>query len=173
MIAPQTTFMKAADKVHGGRCEPQWFVVDASDLVVGHLATKLATILMGKHKPEYTPHVDTGDFVVVINADKVRFSGRPIKHDENENYTTKMAQKTYTWYTGWPGGQRHISAIDLWSKKPTDILKLAVKRMLPKNALARHMLDKLKLFSGPNHTHQAQQPIPLPEFLHPNRVQNS
>lgn len=167
MIAPQTTFMKSTDRAPGGQCEPQWFVVDASGLVVGHLATKIATILMGKHKPEYTPHVDTGDYVIVINADKVRFTGRAIKHDTNEHFTKKMAQKTYTWYTGWPSGQRHISAIDMWEKKPTEILKLAVKRMLPKNALARHMLDKLKLFAGPTHEHQAQQPQPLPAHLAP------
>ena len=167
VIAPQTTFMKAADRVQGGKCEPRWFVIDGSGLVVGHLATKIATVLMGKHRPEYTPHVDTGDYVIVINADKVRFTGRPIKHEANEHFTKKMAQKKYTWYTGWPGGQRHIGAIEMWAKKPTEILKLAVKRMLPKNALARHMLDKLKLFVGPEHPHQAQQPLPLPAFLQP------
>lgn len=169
VIAPQTTFMKATDRAHGGKCEPTWFVVDASGMIVGHLATRLATILMGKHKPEYTPHVDTGDYVIVLNADKVRFTGRPIKHDQNQHFTTKMAQKVYTRYTGWPGGQRKTSAINMWSKKPNEILKLAVKRMLPKNALARHMLDKLKLFAGPAHTHQAQQPLPLPEHLFPKR----
>jgi large subunit ribosomal protein L13 len=79
-----------------------------------------------------------------------------------------MSQKTYTWFTGWPGGQRHIKAIDLWAKKPNEILKLAVKRMMPKNALARHMLDKLKLFAGPDHEHQAQQPQPFPEHLLPS-----
>lgn len=122
---------------------------------------------MGKHKPEYTPHVDTGDYVIVLNADKIRFSGKSVRHKDNTRCTTKMSNKTYTWYTGWPSGQRHITAINLWSKKPTEILKLAVKRMLPKNALARHMLDKLKLFEGDTHPHQAQQPVPFPEYLLP------
>ena len=159
--------MKATDRNHGGKCEPRWFVVDGDGLVVGHLATKIAGVLMGKHRPEYTPHVDTGDYVVVINADKVRFTGRAVKHDKYQYNSKKMMTKEYVRYTGWPGGQRRVKAIDLWEKKPTEVLKLAVKRMLPKNALARHMLDKLKLFTGPNHSHQAQQPVPLPEHLLP------
>ncbi|MBM4074402.1 MAG: 50S ribosomal protein L13 [Planctomycetes bacterium] len=169
MIAPQTTFLKPADTRHGGKCQPKWYVVDGTGMVVGQLATKIATILMGKHKPEYTPHIDTGDYVIVVNADKVRFTGRALKHDRNENYTKKMAQKTYTWYTGFPGGQRHVGAIEIWEKNPTEILKLAVKRMMPKNALARHMLDKLKLFVGPDHPHQAQKPVPLPDYLTPSK----
>ncbi len=159
--------MKATDRLPGGTAEPRWYVIDATGMVVGRLATQIATVLMGKHRPEYTPHVDTGDYVIVINADKVQFSGDEMKHKSHEHFTTKMSKKSYTWYTGWPGGQRHIDAIDLWSKKPNEILKLAVKRMMPKNALARHMFDKLKLFSGPTHPHQAQQPEPFPEHLLP------
>lgn len=136
-------------------------------MVVGRLATQLATVLMGKHKPEYTPHCDAGDYVIVVNADKIRFTGSPMKHKTCTQYTTKMSKKGYRWYTGWPSGQREIKAVDLWEKKPTEILKLAVKRMMPKNALARHMLDKLRLFVGPTHTHQAQQPVPFPEYLLP------
>ena len=136
-------------------------------MIVGRLATQLATVLMGKHKPEYTPHVDTGDYVIVLNADKVRFTGGEMVHDQHEHYTTKMAKKNYVWFTGWPSGQRTIKALDLWVKKPNEILHLAVKRMLPKNALARHMLDKLKLITGTTHQYQAQQPVPFPEHLLP------
>lgn len=136
-------------------------------MVIGRLATQIATVLMGKHNPAYTPHVDTGDYVIVVNADKVRFTGGKAVHATNKQYTTKMAKKSYVWYTGWPGGQKSIKAVDLWEKKPTELLQLAVKRMMPKNALARHMLDKLKLVVGPNHNHQAQQPMPFPEHLLP------
>lgn len=167
MIAPGTTFLKAADRGPAGNHQAKWFVVDADGMTVGRLATRLATILMGKHRPDYTPHVDTGDYVIVVNADKVRFSGGKMAHEEFPYYTTKMAKKSYMWFTGWPSGQRNIPAIDLWKKNPTEILTLAVKRMLPKNALATHMLAKLKLFAGPNHTHQAQQPQPLPAYLMP------
>ena len=167
MIAPQTTFVKTEQVRQGHAYAPKWYVIDAEGMIVGRLATRLATVLMGKHKPEYTPHVDTGDYVIVVNADKVRFTGGQMVHQENEQYTTKMAKKTYTWFTGWPGGQRHIKAVDLWTKKPTQMLYLAVRRMLPKNALARHMLDKLKLVAGPTHEHQAQQPLPFPQHLLP------
>lgn len=167
MIAPQTTFVKPAEARQGGAHAPKWYVVDAEGMVVGRLATQLATILMGKHKPEYTPHVDTGDYVIVLNADKVRFTGGEMVHPKHEHYTTKMSKKSYQWFTGWPSGQRNIKALDLWTKKPTELLNLAVKRMLPKNALARHMLDKLKLVVGATHPYQAQQPAPLPEHLLP------
>ena len=167
MIAPQTTFVKGAETRQGGTRSPKWFVIDAEGMIVGRLATRLATVLMGKHKPEYTPHVDTGDYVIVLNADKVRFTGGEMVHEKHEHYTTKMAKKSYQWFTGWPSGQRNIDALDLWIKKPTEILHLAVKRMLPKNALARHMLDKLKLQTGTTHPYQAQQPVPFPEHLLP------
>ena len=167
VIAPGTTFLKAADRGPSGNHQAKWFVVDAEGMTVGRLATRLATVLMGKHRPDYTPHVDTGDYVVVINADKIQFSGSRMAHDRHPNFTTKMSKKSYVWFTGWPSGQRQIPAIDLWEKRPTQILMLAVKRMLPKNALATHMLAKLKLFAGPTHTHQAQQPQPLPAYLMP------
>jgi len=167
VIAPQTSFLKPADVRQGGARAAKWYVLDAEGMVVGRLATQLATVLMGKHKPEYTPHVDTGDYVIVLNADKVRFTGGVMVHDKYDHYTTKMAKKSYQWFTGWPGGQRDIDALDLWSKNPTELLRLAVKRMLPKNALARHMLDKLKLVVGNEHTFQAQQPTPFPEHLLP------
>jgi len=127
---------------------PKWWLVDASDKVVGRLASDIAVILMGKHRPTYTPHVDTGDFVVVINAEKVVFSGR------------KWDQKRYTWYTGYPG--LHVEmAGDRLARKPGRILREAVRRMLPKNKLATHMLQKLKIYAGDQHPHQAQQPEPI------------
>jgi large subunit ribosomal protein L13 len=119
--------------------------VDATDRLVGRLASEIAVLLMGKHRPTYTPHVDTGDFVVVTNVEKVAFSGR------------KWEQKQYTWYTGHPG-LRSESAAARHAKKPERILRDAVRRMLPKNKLANKMLAKLKLYRGPDHPHQAQQP---------------
>jgi large subunit ribosomal protein L13 len=157
--------MKPADIVGGHR--PKWYVVDADGMVVGRLAAELAQVLMGKHKPEYTPHVDTGDYVIVLNADKVQFVGGKMSHPKHKYFSSKMARKTYFRHSEYPGGQRIIPAITLWEQKPTEILRLAVKRMLPKNALARHMLDKLKLYAGAEHPHQAQQPQPLPAHLLP------
>jgi large subunit ribosomal protein L13 len=130
-----------------GELEQQWLLVDAADQIVGRLASKIAVVLMGKHRPIYTPHVDTGDFVVVVNAEKVVFTGN------------KWKQKKYTWYTGYPG-QKSITAERRLEKQPELILKEAVRRMLPKNKLGRKMLSKLKIFTGPDHTHQAQQPEP-------------
>jgi large subunit ribosomal protein L13 len=144
---------------------PEWFVVDADQQVVGRLATKLATILMGKHKPTYTPHVDTGDFVVVVNADKVRFTGVPIANKDHPYFTKKMLTSTYERYSGYPSGRTVITAHDLLKSKPEKILQEAVRRMLPKNKLGRQMLSKLKLYAGPEHPHQAQQPRELPEHL--------
>ena len=157
----RTSVVKPADR------KPEWYVVDASGMTVGRLATQIATVLMGKHKPQYTPHVDTGDYVIVINAGQVKFSGNQMAHAENEQYSTKMAKKSYRWHTQWPGGLREVSAIQLWEKKPEEILRLAVRRMMPKSALGKRMLDKLKLFAGANHPHQSQQPSPLPEHLMP------
>lgn len=144
---------------------PEWFVVDADNQIVGRLATRLATILMGKHKPTYTPHVDTGDFVVVVNADKVRFTGTPIADERHPYFTRKMLTSTYERYSGYPGGRKVQTASDLLDSKPEKILHEAVRRMLPKNKLGRQMLKKLKLYSGPEHPHQAQEPRELPEHL--------
>ena len=137
------TYMARAQDV-----EPKWLVVDATDKVVGRLASDIAVILMGKHKPTYTPHVDTGDFVIVINADKVVFTGK------------KWERKQYTWYTGYPG-LKSETAEARKAKKPEMILGEAVRRMLPKNKLGTKMLSKLKLYCGPEHPHQAQDPQPI------------
>ncbi len=133
-----------------GQVAPQWYVIDAADQVVGRLAAQIAPILMGKHRPTYTPHIDTGDYVIVVNADKVVFTGN------------KWRQKSYQRYSGYPGGQREEAAFKLFERHPERILELAIKRMMPKNKIGRHMMDKLKLFNGPQHDHQAQQPIALP-----------
>jgi large subunit ribosomal protein L13 len=130
-----------------GEVTPNWWHVDATDKVVGRLAGDIAVILMGKHKPIYTDHVDTGDFVVVTNCEKVTFSGN------------KWEQKEYSWYTGYTG-QKRETAESRRRRKPEAILRDAVRRMLPKNRLGRRMLDKLKLYPGPDHPHQAQQPQP-------------
>jgi len=128
-----------------GEHEPCWWLVDAQGKVVGRLASDIAMILMGKHRPEYTPHVDTGDYVVVINAEKVVFTGK------------KWDQKEYRWYTGYPG--QHVeTARKRLQRHPTKILTEAVRRMLPKNKLAYKMLRKLKVYAGSEHPHQAQQP---------------
>lgn len=130
-----------------GEVEPKWWLVDGTDKVVGRLASDIAVILMGKHRPTYTPHVDTGDFIVVINADKVVFTGK------------KWEQKRYTWYTGHPG-LRSETAARRMRRRPEMILREAVRRMLPKNKLAAKMLSKLKIYTGDQHPHQAQQPEP-------------
>ncbi|MBD3674016.1 MAG: 50S ribosomal protein L13 [Planctomycetaceae bacterium] len=146
---------------------PEWYVVDADKMVVGRLAAKLATILMGKHKPTYTPHVDTGDYVVVLNADRVRFTGKPLAHPKMPYYTNKTDRKVYEHYTGYPSGRRLESALQVWQKHPEKILHEAVRRMLPKNKLGRQMLRKLKLVVGTEHNFQAQSPTELPEHLRP------
>ncbi len=128
--------------------EKQWWLVDATDAVVGRLASEIATVLMGKHTPKYTPHVDTGDFVVVVNCEKIHFTG------------SKMAKKTYSWFTGYTG-LRSETAEHRLNRAPELILKEAVRRMLPKNKLGVDMLDKLKIYKGDSHPHQAQNPQPL------------
>jgi large subunit ribosomal protein L13 len=128
--------------------KPQWWLVDASDKVVGRLATEIATILMGKHRPTYTPHVDTGDFVIVLNCDQVVFTGK------------KWDQKQYTWYTGYMGLKTETAG-KRKARRPELILYHAVRRMLPKNKLAYKMLTKLKIYPGTEHPHQAQQPQPI------------
>lgn len=127
----------------------KWYVVDAKDKVLGRLATQIATRLRGKHKPIFTPHADTGDFVVVVNAEQVALTGR------------KWEKKTYYRHSGYVGGLKQTSARELLGKKPRDILRFAVKGMLPKNSLGRRQLKKLKIYVGPEHPHQAQKPESL------------
>ncbi len=129
--------------------ERRWFIVDANQVVVGRLSTQIAAVLRGKHRPDFTPHVDTGDYVIVINADKVRFTGK------------KMLQKTYLSYSLYPGGQKSRTPADLLAKKPERILENAVRGMLPKTKLGRAMFKKLFVYAGAEHPHQAQQPQPL------------
>jgi len=130
-----------------GSVEQNWHLVDATDCILGRLATDIAMILMGKHRPEYTAHVDTGEFIVVINAEKVVMTGN------------KLKVRHYAWYNGY-NRQKMESYAERLQRKPTDLVTMAVKRMLPKNALGRHMLFKLKVYPGPEHPHQAQQPQP-------------
>jgi large subunit ribosomal protein L13 len=130
-----------------GTVPQRWFVIDATDQVVGRLAVRIATILRGKHRPEYTPHIDTGEFVIVVNASKVRFTGK------------KMQTKTYSAYTHYPGGLKVVKARDLLKTHPERILEAAVRRMVPRNRLGRQQMTKLKIYGGPNHPHQAQQPV--------------
>jgi large subunit ribosomal protein L13 len=129
--------------------ERQWHVVDVEGVVLGRVCSKIASVLRGKHKPSYTPHVDTGDYVIVLNADKVRLTG------------AKLDDKEYLSYTGYPGGQRAINAKNLMVKKPTAVVEKAVKGMLPKNKLGRAMIKKLFVYAGPDHPHGAQKPQEL------------
>jgi large subunit ribosomal protein L13 len=129
-----------------GQIAPRWVLVDAEDAALGKMAAKIAPILMGKTKPTYTPHVDTGDYVIVINADKVKLTGK------------KAQTKQYDYYTNYPGGHKYVSFADMMARKPEKVIELAVKRMLPKNKLGTQMLRKLKVYRGPEHEHQAQKP---------------
>ena len=140
-----TVLMKKTYMARTGERQAQWWVVDATDKVVGRLASDIAMILMGKHRPTYTPHVDTGDFVIVTNVGKVTLTGK------------KWDQKEYAWVTGYPGQKIEKAGIRL-QRRPELILREAVRRMLPKNKLAFKMLNKLKLYSGTEHPHQAQMP---------------
>ncbi|AAZ56647.1 50S ribosomal protein L13 [Thermobifida fusca] len=126
----------------------QWHVIDASDVVLGRLASRVATLLRGKHKPYYAPHVDTGDYVIVVNADKVVLTGK------------KLEQKRAYRHSGYPGGLRSIPYSELMAKNPARAVEKAVKGMLPKNSLGRRMAKKLKVYAGPEHPHQAQKPVP-------------
>ncbi|GAB3961423.1 50S ribosomal protein L13 [Actinoallomurus acanthiterrae] len=126
----------------------QWHVIDATDVVLGRLASQVATLLRGKHKPIYAPHLDTGDFVIIINADKVALSGK------------KLEQKKAYRHSGYPGGLRSIGYGELMKKNPERAVEKAIKGMLPKNSLGRKMASKVKVYAGPNHPHQAQQPVP-------------
>ncbi len=129
--------------------ERNWYVVDAEGETLGRLCTKIASVLRGKHKPSYTPHVDCGDFVIVINAGKVRLTG------------SKMDKKEYITFSGYPGGQKRKTAKELIAKKPFAPIEIAVKGMLPKNKLGRQMYRKLFVYAGSEHPHQAQQPQPF------------
>jgi large subunit ribosomal protein L13 len=127
----------------------KWYLVNAEGKILGRLSTELAKILKGKNKPIYTPHVDTGDFVIVVNAGKVTLTGN------------KLKDKIYYHHTGYPGGIREVSAEKLLAKKPTEMIRMAVRGMLPKNSLGRQMLRKLKIYAGPGHPHEAQKPVSL------------
>jgi len=127
----------------------KWWVVDAEDRVLGRLASRIATVLMGKHRPTYTPNRDTGDFVVVINAEKIRVTG------------TKARNKEYDWYTYHPGGRKVVTYDEMIKRHPTRPIELAVRRMMPKGPLGRQMFSKLKVYAGSAHPHQAQQAEPL------------
>lgn len=145
----RTTYMAKPNAV-----ERKWYVIDAAGKRVGRLATEIATILRGKHKPEFTPHVDTGDFVVVVNVEKVVFTGK------------KLQNKIYYRHSGYPGGLRATKAADMLRAHPERVLYSAVKGMLPHNSLGAKQLTKLKLYVGPEHPHQAQQPVPWETASH-------
>jgi large subunit ribosomal protein L13 len=132
-----------------GDVQRQWHVIDATDVVLGRLASQVAVLLRGKHKPTFAPHVDTGDFVVIINADKVALTGN------------KLEQKRAYRHSGYPGGLRSRSYVELLEKHPTKAVEKAVRGMLPKNSIARAQITKLKVYAGPEHPHQAQQPQPF------------
>jgi large subunit ribosomal protein L13 len=132
-----------------GELNQQWHVIDATDLVLGRLSSKLAMILMGKHKPTYTPHTDTGDFVIVLNADKIKVTGN------------KLVNKEFQTYSGYTSGQKRFSYEVMMKKHPELLLERSIRRMLPKNKIAAHMLGKLKIYRGAEHPHQAQNPQTL------------
>jgi large subunit ribosomal protein L13 len=132
-----------------GEIEQRWHLIDATDKVVGRLAVAIANILRGKHRPIYTPNLDTGEYVIVLNVGKIRFTGK------------KWDQKTYAHYTHFPGGLKVLTAQEVFDKHPDRILELAVKRMVPRNKLGRAQMSKLKIYAGPSHPHQAQQPQEL------------
>lgn len=138
------TYVTKPDEV-----QREWFVVDASGKTLGRLATEVARILRGKHKPIYSPMIDVGDYVIVVNAEKVRVTGR------------KLTQKFYYRHSGYPGGFKQVSLRDMLARHPTRVIEYAVWGMLPKNALGRRMFKKLKVYAGPDHPHQAQNPKPL------------
>jgi large subunit ribosomal protein L13 len=132
-----------------GEIAREWYLVDAQGQTLGRLATQIADTLRGKRKPQYTPHVDTGDFVVVVNAEKIAVTGN------------KLDQKRYYRHSGYPGGLRSRTLRDQLERRPTEVLRTAVRGMLPKNRLARRQLTKLKIYAGPEHPHEAQNPRPL------------
>ena len=139
----RTYFAKQADITR------KWLLVDASGKTLGRLAARVASLLRGKHKPTFTPHVDTGDHVVIINAGKIHLTG------------DKFRTKIYTYHTGYPGGLKSLTAEHVHAKKPTALLEEAIKGMLPKNPLGKQMARKLNIYPGPEHPHQAQSPEPI------------
>lgn len=139
----QTYYAKPGEIIGG------WRIIDATDIPLGRLAAEVATVLMGKHRPDYTPHVDCGDFVIVTNATKVALTGN------------KASQRLKLRYTGYPGGLKAQTYGQVREQKPERLIRDAVRRMLPKNRLSRVMLSKLKVYEGPEHPHQAQQPVPM------------
>ncbi len=139
----KTTYPRACDVPRA------WHLIDANGQVLGRMAVRIATILMGKHRPIWSPHVDTGEFVIVVNAAKVKTTG------------TKLEKRLVRHHSGWIGGLKEIPATRMHAKKPGELIRLAVRRMLPKTKLARHMLTKLKIYGGPEHPHAAQAPKPL------------
>jgi large subunit ribosomal protein L13 len=143
MRAMKTFVAKPSDR------ERNWLIVDASGKTLGRLATQIADALRGKRKPTYTPHIDTGDFVIVINAEKIHVTGN------------KLAQKRYYRHSGYPGGLKSRSLADMLDRRPEEVIRLAVKGMLPRNRLARRQITKLKVYAGPEHPHAAQQPQPM------------
>lgn len=136
-------------RVKADEIERNWYLIDAENKVLGRLASEIAQILRGKHKVKYSPHLDTGDFVVLINAAKVRVSGR------------KIEQKTYFRHSGYPGGKRNVPIIEVLQQHPERVIRDAVKGMLPKTKLGRRQMKKLKIYAGPEHPHEAQQPEKL------------
>lgn len=141
---------KATPSARPGDVEGKWYVLDATDVVLGRAATQIAMALRGKNKPTFTPHMDTGDFVIIINADKVKLTGN------------KMDDKRYYWHSGFPGGIKTRTATQLLDKRPEEVWRRAVWGMLPKNRLGRQLIRKLKVYAGPDHPHEAQQPQPFP-----------
>lgn len=140
----QKSFLASA-KTH----QQEWFLVDAADRILGRMATRIAMVLMGKHKPTYTPFLDTGDFVVVLNASKIRLTGR------------KAEQKVYKRFSGYPGGQREVPFAEEFARHPEEVVRHAVASMLPRGTLGRQQITKLKVYAGADHPHQAQAPKPL------------
>jgi len=138
------TYMAKASQI-----DSSWYFIDAKDVVLGRMAARIAIILQGKHKPVYTPHVDTGDFIVVVNAEKVKITG------------AKMDKRMIRWHSGYIGGLKEVSLRRFMEKRPEDVIRLAVRRMLPKTKLGRKMIGKLKIYKGPEHPHSAQTPVTL------------
>ena len=149
---PLSLFMKTTLAKNVQLKDKTWYVIDAKDQVLGRLAVQISNVLRGRHKPTYTPHVDTGDYVIVINADKVRLTG------------SKEQDKTYMFYTGWVGTAYRRTVAATRARRPEFIITHAVKGMLPKNRLANDMLRKLRVFAGEKHGMEAQNPVAFPEF---------
>jgi large subunit ribosomal protein L13 len=151
MPTPSLTRTTTNLTTEDARAARRWYVADADGAVLGRLASRVAQVLRGKHNPAFSPHLDAGDFVVVVNASKVRLTG------------AKLAKKEYIRHTTWPGGIRRATAGVVLAKHPTRLVREAVVGMLPKNRLGRRLATKLKVYAGPDHPHVAQKPVPLPE----------